>query len=223
MFSISITSSVLKYFNLSLNLTLENITPINLLWLLIILIGLSFIRKKLFSLINISLIKFFLVLNLKDKKSSKSKILHATTPIWVIPPLVKLNHKDPSLTGLNNPEHTATTLARAKDALSIKKEANMLYLVINKLDREQPLKGGTSRMSAFCYDIMDSEDKFYYNEKILWKNLYRNVIMKSSKIRSAELSMDSASSSGSSTPISIASDNSQTVFSNSINNLLSLL
>jgi hypothetical protein len=72
---------VLKYFNLSLNLTLENITPINLLWLLIIFIGLSFIRKKLFSLINISLIKFFLLLNLKDKKSSKSKTLHATIPI----------------------------------------------------------------------------------------------------------------------------------------------
>lgn len=229
-FFLTVRKPIFAYFDIFITFELEDFNITKVLLFIIIVISCKYLGKILLHWTNIVLKNLFKIIKSKimDKKSPDSALkatptdstLKATSPrIWIIPPLVQLYNKDPSLSGPANPAHTNSTLYKAKMALYYRQEANSLYIVLNKLDRELPL--GTPRTSAFFGEFMRLHKSFLYWENMYWKDLYRGVIMKSSKIRSAELS--SPSTSGSSTPTSVADDNTQTVFSNSINMLSSLL
>lgn len=87
---------------------------------------------------------------------------------------------------VDHPNSTTASKYWASKALFKRDEANTLELVINKLDVNQPLSHGTSRLSAFASFIGDLHSEAFKYDSIARKNQYRKMIMSESRLREQE-------------------------------------
>lgn len=83
-------------------------------------------------------------------------------------------------------DHTNSSAASqfwANRALGKRNESSILELVVGKIDADQPLSSGTSRLSAFSSYIGDLHSEALKFDYIARKNQYRKLIMSEPRFR----------------------------------------
>ena len=152
-----------------LDYTFDNLEELNIfdiILLLIIIIISTYIGNKLFNWLK------KVVLNLYNttfnNNSINNTILQANIP-REMGMLVLLG-------GSTNSSEASKFHARR--ALSLKQEENLLAIVVQKLDKEQPHPGGCSRWAAFQEHIGELRVGRFTSERWAFRNYYRDVVMK---------------------------------------------
>lgn len=138
-----------------------------ILFLVLILIILRYFRLKLWLILNYfyyKIIKTNTNINTPKQAAAAGLVL-------------------PSLCFLPVDHTNSTTASRywANKALTKRNEASTLELVISKIDIDQPLSSGTSRLSGFVPYILDLHSQALKYDYIARRNQYRNMIMSESK------------------------------------------
>lgn len=149
-----------------LNFSYAQATDLNLvdiyyvIFFFMILIILTYSRSKLWTILSYS---FYKLLKSYKNKGTDSP-LQASVPLSGLLPIVHDNS-------------TGASRYWVRKALNKKEEADKLELVLNKLDRDSPMRDGVSRLSGFTSYIGDLYSEALKFDAVARKNQYRKMII----------------------------------------------
>lgn len=165
-FSILIRKPLLSIFWVDL----DEVYFYNILFLIIMLITLSYFRSKIWVIFY-----YFIHKTLNSFKHKITNTAQASLPLFLLLPV----------------DHTSSSVASqfwVNKALGKRNEASVLELVVGKIDMDQPINSGTSRLSAFTSYIGSLHSEALKFDYIAKKNVYRKMIMSEPRFRINESS-----------------------------------
>jgi len=133
----------------------------------------TYIGSKLFNLLKKVVLNVYNTFNNNSINNNTILQANANAPCGIL-----------ALLGATN--FSTSSKFHAQKALSLKQEENLLAIVVQKLDNEQPHPWGCSRWASFQEYISELRVKRFYSEKWANRQYYRDVIMNELKERNIE-------------------------------------
>lgn len=172
-----IRNPLLLYLNLDLNIECIDYSSWCLIIIIVILFG--FLKNRVFKLLN-----NFLKILLRFSKNPNAFLLCVTAPIGPVTGFGAIDNP-------NVDKKVVTNLCNK--ASNYKAEGNLLWVVINKLDKEKsrstPLWPAFEERYAHLHNLTVKYDN------LVWKNLYRSIVLNEPKLTKVPLSPGSYHSS----------------------------